>query len=305
MTKRVSVVIPSRHERWLQATIDDLLNKASQDVEVIAVLDGYWPDPPLKDNPKVTQIHFSENKGMRAGINAAVSASRGDFILKCDGHTLWGEGWDEILKADCPEDAVMVPRRYSLDAEKWAIKTDKPPVDYHYLSFPFERPGDPTCGLHGTIWRERAKERKDILVDDEMSSQGSSYFLHKKYWNHIGPLDDQSYGTFTNEFQEVGLKAWLGGGQVLINKRTFMAHLHKGKQWGTGYQFNNAQWEAWAKQNKKGRDFTNDFWLNNRWTQRVRDFEWLIEKFWPCPSWPSDWREQLENFRRQSREKAA
>jgi glycosyltransferase involved in cell wall biosynthesis len=298
MTKRVSVVIPSRHERWLQNTIDDLLKKASEDVEVIAVHDGAWPAPYLKDHPKVTQIHWSENRGMRAGINAAVAISTGDYILKADGHTLWGEGWDEILKRDCEEDWIVVPRRYSLDAEKWAIKTDKPPVDAHYLSYPFERPGDPTCSIHGTVWRERAKERKDILIDDEMSTQGSAYFMHKKYWQRIGPLDDQSYGVFTQEAQEFGLKCWLGGGRLVINKNTFYAHLHKGKQYGTGYKFNNAQWEWWAAENKKGREFAVDYWLNNRWTQRVRDFEWLIEKFWPVPSWPADWRERLEDYQR-------
>lgn len=288
MTKRVSVVIPSRRERFLQPTIDDLCKKAAGPIEIIVVHDGAWPDPPLKDNPLVTSIHWAESRGMRAGINAAVSIARGDYILKLDGHCMVGEGFDEILKEDCPEDAVMVPRRYSLDAENWCSKPDKPPVDAHYLSYPFERPNDPTCGLHGTIWRERAKARKDVLVDEEVSSQGSCYFMHRRYWNHIGPLDDKSYGSFTNEFQEVGLKAWLGGGRVLVTKRTSYSHLHKGKTYGTGYGFTNAQWGHWKKHVQKGQEFTVRYWMLNQWKERVHDLEWLIARFWPMPSWGDD-----------------
>lgn len=292
---RVSVVIPSRRERWLQQTIDDLFSKAAGDIEVIAVHDGTWPDPPLKDHPKLTVIHYSDCRGMRNGINSAIRIATGEYIMKSDGHCLYSEAFDELLKADCDKDWLVVPRRYSLDVENWCIMENKKhaPVDYHYLSYPFERVNDVACGLHGTLWRERAKERAHILVDDEMSSQGSCYFLHRDYWDRIGPLDDVNYGTFAQEFQEVGMKVWLGGGRVVINKKLYYAHLHKGKQYGTGYGFSNKEWEAWAAQNKRAHDYTIHFWMNDLWEKRIRNFEWLIEKFWPVPSWPQDWQEQV------------
>ena len=54
----LSVVIPARNEPYLQKTIDSLLGASDHEIEVIAVLDGYWPDPPIKDNPNIKQIHF-------------------------------------------------------------------------------------------------------------------------------------------------------------------------------------------------------------------------------------------------------
>lgn len=42
---RVSVIIPARNERFLPQTVADLLAHGS-DIEIIAVLDGYWPAEP-------------------------------------------------------------------------------------------------------------------------------------------------------------------------------------------------------------------------------------------------------------------
>ena len=231
---------------------------------------------------------------MRAAINAAAGVAHGDYLLKTDGHCLFAEGYDVALAAECEEDWVVVPRRYSLAPEVWAIKeTGKAPVDAHFLSYPFERPGDPTCGLHGNVWTERARARKHVLLDDEMSSQGSCWFMSRAQWARVGPLDAAGYGTFAQEFQEVGNKTWLGGGRVMVNKKTWYAHLHKGKTYGTGYQFTNAQWKAWAEQNARSHAFTVDYWLRDRWAGRSRDFSWLVERFWPVPGWPADWQARL------------
>ena len=40
---KLSVIVPARNELFLNKTVDDLFAKAHGDVEVIAVLDGYWP----------------------------------------------------------------------------------------------------------------------------------------------------------------------------------------------------------------------------------------------------------------------
>ena len=291
---KVSIIIPSRKERFLQKTIDTLFENATGDIEIIAILDGYWPDPVLKDDPRLIQLHRTSNLGMRPGINAAVSISKGKYLFKIDGHCMVGKGFDEILKADCADNWMVVPRRFSLDAELWQVM-DKKPVDYHFLSYPYERPGDRTCGLHGQVWSERATHKKDILIDDEMSSQGSCYFTTRKWWDVLGPMEIHNYGTFAQEFQELGMKTWLGGGEVKINKKTWYAHLHKGSKWGTGYGFTNDQWRQWIADKEAARLFTIDFSLHNKWEKRVHDFEWLIEKFSPVPTWPEDWREKIKN----------
>ncbi len=133
------------------------------------------------------------------------------------------------------------------------------------------------------------------MIDDEMSSQGSCYFLKRKFWETIGPLDTEHYGVFAQEFQEIGMRAWLSGGRVVVNKHTWYSHWHKGKE-GRGYQFTNKQWDKFTGDNLKAHKFTVDFWLNDRWTKARRPFSWLIEHFAPVPSWPENWKEVLQGF---------
>lgn len=219
---------------------------------------------------------------MRPGINAAAVLARGDYLMKLDAHCAVSEGFDVALAGSCDDDWIVVPRRYPLDAEAWEIQRNgKPPIDYHYLSYPFERPGDSSCGLHGTPWRSRATERASILIDDEMSSQGSCWFMSRKHWNRLGPMEVEKYGNFIQEFQELGLKTWLGGGAVKVNKAAWYAHLHKGKTYGRGYFISRQEMSA-------GADFATRYWMRDQWAERKHDLRWLIERFAPVPGWPAD-----------------
>ena len=117
-------MIPSRNDEFLQKTIDDLLAKAEGEIEVIVILDGYWPDPILRDDPGVVILHqgtVHDSLGMRGSINAGVDIARGEYIMKIDEHCIVDEGFDTKLKADCEDNWVVIPRRYRLDAENWKI----------------------------------------------------------------------------------------------------------------------------------------------------------------------------------------
>lgn len=294
----LSVVIPSRNEQFLQKTIDDLLEKAEGDIEIIVILDGYWPNPMLKDDPRVVILHqgtVHDNVGMRGGINAGIAAARGEYIMKIDEHCMVDKGFDKKLMADCEDNWCVIPRRYRLDPDKWELIEDgRPPIDYMKIDYPYQRPYDITCGLHGGEWRQRYYDRKDVEIDDTMSWQGSCWFMKKKFWDEIvGPLDDENYGPFTQEPQEIGNKVWLSGGRLVVNKKTWYAHYHKGSK-GKGYGFSNQQYRKHQAENEKGRLYCIDFWIYNRWDKRVRDWEWLLQKFWPVPGWPENWKEQIE-----------
>ena len=274
----LSVVIPARNEPHLQKTIDSLLGSARGDIEVIAILDGYWPDPPIRDNPAIKQIHFSESRGMRTSSNAAARIAKGKYLMKVDAHCIFGEGFDEILKADCERDWLVVPRRYSLDAENW-VKMDKAPIDYMYLSYPLVD-GPYGTGLHGVPWREYEGRDgvKDKPIDDLMSFQGSCWMMHREKFFEIGCADAENYHFF-QEAQELGLKIWLSGGRVIRNKKTWYAHLHKSRR---GYPL--------GKNEKTDAErYSTDLWMNNKWVGQTRQMSWLIDKFAPVPGWPEDW----------------
>lgn len=273
--------------------------KAEGDIEVIVALDGDWPDPPLKNYDNLIIIHHGtiyENKGMRQCINACMEISRGKYVMKADGHCLFDQGFDKKLIADCAENWVVIPRRYRLDPENWRVALDaRPPIDYQFLTYPYIRTHDPACGLHGDEWRQRYLDRLDVLIDDNMTTQGSLYFTTRKWWfKMIHPMDVDLYGSFIQEAQEICNNTWLGGGRVVVNKKTWYAHWHKGKM-GKGYGFSNARYAFHQAERERGRKNCIDFWLNDRFPKMApaRNFKWLIEKFWPIPTWPENWEEQL------------
>jgi len=281
---KVSLLIPARNERFLGQTVKDVLAKSAGDVEIVVCLDGAWPTPyDLPEDRRLTVIHLGESRGMRLAINSCASIAHGEFLLKSDAHCLFAEGFDEVLRSEVEDNWVVVPRRYSLDPVTWTRNEDKAPVDAHYLSYPIAQ--DQTVyGLHGEIWRERARQQADVLLGDEMSSQGSCWFMSRKHWDWLGGMHTEGYGTFIQEFQELGMKTWLGGGQVKVNKKTWYAHLHKGTRFGRGYPLSRSERD-------RGIAYSTDFWMNNRWTERVHDISWLISKFSPTPTWPDNWEE--------------
>lgn len=268
-----SIVIPSRNEPYLKQTIQDLLSKATGEVEIIAVLDGYWPAvDQIVDDKRVVYIHFSKSQGMRGAINSAVSIAKYEYILKIDAHCMVGERYDEVLAKDCEDNWVVVPRRYALDVKKWQIEErsdNKYPIDYMYLN----------NELHGSPWPERNTDQhlKEKKIDDLMSSQGSCWFMNRSYFEYLELMDEDNYGTFASEFQEIGLKAWLSGGRVVVNKNTWYAHWHKTE--GRGYSLGKSD-------GQKAVDYV-ERWRGRRpvWHKQKYDLKWLIDKFGKVPTW--------------------
>lgn len=294
MTKGlVSVLIPSRNEQFLHKTVDDILKKATGEIEIIVVLDGYWPPiEEINSDGRVIYIHRSVARGMRDAINSAAEVAKGEFLMKSDGHCMYEKGFDMQLKKDIPnyknddndDNWIVVPRRLRLDAENWKVQElGKPPIDYEYLSSPEGN------GVKGNKWDERTLSHTNVLIDENMSFQGSCWFMTRNhYLNRLGGMSEIGYGDFVREAQEIGLKTWLSGGRVYTNKNTWYAHLHKGKVYGRGYYISKPKMIA-------GNEYCDDYWFNNKWKEAKYDLAWLIERFWPVPIWT---KELVEKVRR-------
>jgi len=217
----ISVIIPSRNEPYLSHTIKDLLSKARGDIEIIAVLDGYWCDD-IVDDKRVHYLHYGKARGMRNAINMGVAISKGEYIMKTDAHCMFDDGFDERLIKDMREDWIVIPRRYALDVEKWAIEErtdDKYPID--------------VMKLNKDLQAVPTKERQDNALIPTESFQGSCWFMVKSYFNKLGLMDEETYGSFWQEAQEMGFKCQKAGGKVMRNTKTWYAHWHKTK--GRGY----------------------------------------------------------------------
>ncbi len=264
---KLSVIIPSYKDPLLHRTIEDLLENSQlgDELEIIPVLDGYTPSTPIKEDPRIRVLSLPKNVGLRDAVNAGVAFSKGEYIMKCDEHCMFDAGFDVKLLADIEDDWVVIPRRYKLDIEKWVICEDDPkPIDYDRLVI--DRPEK----IGGLNWVSRRKLRKDILIDETMVMQGSCWVMSRKHWDKLGGLQTEGYGTFAQEPIEIALKTWLGGGKVMVNKKTWYAHKHR--------KFGRIT-KAPDKEVAAGNAYSQDFWLNNRWDKRIHDLEWLMERF--------------------------
>jgi glycosyltransferase involved in cell wall biosynthesis len=224
---KVSVVIPSYKDPLLQKTIDSLLENSAlgEELEIIAVLDGYWPSTVLKDDPRVKIIHLGQNRGMRGAINIGVRYSTGEYLMRCDEHQVFGERYDAILAESCEDNWIVTPRRYFLDTVNWVVM-ETPPVDYSKLVV--QDCGNNIFKWSGQEWKSRAEKRKNTPIDETMAMQGSCWFMKRSWWDQvIGELQSEGYGTHYGDSHEMVFKTWKTGGKLMVNKNTWHAHKHR------------------------------------------------------------------------------
>lgn len=281
--KKLSVIIPSRNEIFLNHTIKDVLKNASGDIDIYPILDGYEPEE-LIDDPKVKYIRLPsvDYTQKRHGINIAVDICDSDYVMSLDAHCMVAEGFDEQLIKDHKDNWVQIPRRHRLDAENWSIQKqsdNRPPIDYEYFMFPGKVGKN---GLHGYKWDSRTLDRWDIQIDDTMTFQGSCWFMTKDWFKKNNFMQIEGYTGWGQEAEEIGLTTWKNGGEVKTNKNTWYAHLHKGKTYGRMYFMSK-------KSTRECNAFSYDLWVNKNKDFFIKH----IEKFWPVPGWPDNWKEVL------------
>lgn len=195
----VSIIIPSVGDQSLPRTLEDIRHKAKTNPEVIVV--------------------YGKECGMRTAINKGVAESSGDYIIKCDDHCTFDEGFDLKLLKDIKKDQIVVPIRYELDVDKWKVMLDNPIV--------CERLAVTKDKIGGVRWVSRTRETQDQMIVEDMVFQGSFYMMSRRHWENIDGLQTEGYGEFAQEAIELALKTWEVGGRVIKNKNTWYAHKHR------------------------------------------------------------------------------
>jgi glycosyltransferase involved in cell wall biosynthesis len=278
---KVSIIIPSRNEKIknLERTLDSIYANATGEFEVIVGFDGqpYY----IPQRPNCKYIHFSDVVGIKSNINALCAMATGKYIFKLDAHCSVGKGFDEILQADMQENWIVMPRFYVLKEETWEWQ-DERFYDYFYLCCPFTDPKGFRFKAGGH-WPERTAERLRELIDETPQIHGSGWFMSRDYYfdylNGFPNIDPHGHA---QEPIWLALKNWLIGGKVMVNKKTWYAHLHQDHH-NRGYSMDKAQ------ENRSYELAVNHF-------MREPKMEWFIDKFMPMPTWPSDWKERLNTW---------
>ena len=296
----ISVIIPARNEFLLGRTIDSILESAEGEIEVIAILDGYWPEP-IKDDPRVTLIHHTNPIGQRAAVNEAVRIAKGKYILKTDAHSMFDKGFDVKLAEDCEYDWTVIPRMYNLHAFDWVCENG-----HRFYQDKFKPEGGKCkdCGKSVKIewvWKPRLHKKTDFMYMDKnlkvqywykyakrkeskgdivdiMNGVGACWFQHRERFLELGGLDE-NHGSWGQVGVEVGCKAWLSGGRHIVNRKTWFAHLFR-----TTKEF-TFPYKVKVREQDKAKAYSRDLWLNDKWPLAKRPFQWLLEKFQPIPTW--------------------
>jgi len=266
----LSVIIPARNEAYLERTIKNILENARGEIEILVMLDGYLPDPPIDTkDPRVIFHHFSESIGQRQCINAGAKIAKGKYVMKLDAHCAVDEGFDVKLAADCEYNWTIVPRMYNLDHVTWKPKLHKR-TDYMYIGC------DEGRLLRAEYYGGR-QSKNSTEIDDTMCCMGPGWFMHKdRYWE-LGGMDE-GHGGWGQMGVEIGCKAWLSGGALKVNKKTWFAHWFRGGG-GPGFPYKIS-----GKAVEHARKYSRDLWINNKWEKATHNFAWLIDKFNP-PGW--------------------
>lgn len=288
---KVSIIIPARKEKLenLERTIDSIYNNATGEFEVILGLDdtSQFPRNDRSAHGNWTYIDFANHVGIKTNINALAAMATGKYLLKLDAHTSVGKGFDEILQQNMEDDWVVTPRFYVLDGKTWEWQ-DERFYDYFYLSCPFTDPRGFRFKAGGH-WPEKTKERLESYptVDETPQIHGSAWFMTKDRFFELGgfPLQDP-YG-HGQEPLWLGLRNWLMGGKVMVNKKTWYAHLHQNSN-ERGYPEDKKHTEYTYKQ-------VAEHFVNNK-GYYLHDFEWFVKKFMPMPTWPDNWEEIYSDY---------
>ena len=281
----LTIAIPSKNEVFLRKTILDVLEKATGDIEVLPILDGYdLPAEEIVVDPRVSYIRlpaasFSQK---RHGVNLAISQAKGKYVMSLDAHCMMAKGFDVQLAKDHHPNWVQIPRRNRLDAVKWSLQPqsdNRPPIDYEYIMFP---PLMNDHSIHGFKWDTRTLANSDKQIDDTIQFQGSCWFMTKKWFDKMGFMQVEGYTGWGQEAEEISMTTWKNGGRVVTNKNTWYAHLHKGPVHGRMYHLSR-------EENRRSYDYSYHKWL----IENKDFFIGLIEKFAPLPGWPPNWKEKL------------
>lgn len=297
----LSILIPARNEQFLKNTVEDLLKNIRGKTEIIVVLDGAWSSPALSSDERLTVVYHPVSVGQRAATNEAARLSKAKYLMKVDAHCAFDEGFDVKMIEDMQDNWTMVPVMKNLHAFDWkcancgrrTYQGGKPlvcescgssDINQKLVWQPKKSPNSTSYrfdkALHFQYFGEYKKKQDGDLVET-MSLQGSCFMMtREKYWE----LDicDEKHGSWGQQGVEVACKTWLSGGRVIVNRRTWYAHLFR-TQPGFGFPY-----PLKGSEQEKAREYSRDLWLNNRWDKAIHPLSWLIDKFAPVPGWHDD-----------------
>jgi len=294
----LTVIIPARNEEFLNRTIQDVLEHSKANTEVIAILDGYLPNPPLKPDSRVTIIYNPVAQGQRAAANQAAKLAKGKYVMKIDAHVALDDGFDvKMLEAfkEVGDNVTMMPMMRNLHCFDWVCLEGH--RRYQSPSGVCEECGKPTIKdivwfpkpsptthsfrfdktMHFQYWGEWSKTQTGDLRET-MSIQGSCFMLTREKYFELD-ICSEDFHSWGQQGVEVACKTWLSGGRVIVNMKTWYAHMFRTRGGDFGFPYSNPQDKV-----NENRELSRELFQRDKWPLATRKFQWILDKFNP-PDW--------------------
>ena len=266
---KLSILIPSRNEEWLQRTIEDVKEHIQGDTEIL------WEED-------------TEPIGQRALTNKLARKAKGKYIMKLDAHVSMSPGFDVAMMNDMEDNRVLIPAMMNLYAYDWVCEdkhrtyqgdykdcpTCQKPIHKECMWQPKPKPVMTHGGFDSNAVFQWFDKQPNELKHQTMCIQGAGFMVTKENffkWN----LCDESFGSWGSHGIEISIKTWNNGGEVWATRNAYMAHLYRSSE-EFPYQRDMKQVEN-----------------ANKMAQAMlkKDVKWIIEKF----ETPFDWtKEKLE-----------
>ena len=284
-------------------TVENVLANIRGDTEVIAVCDGDWPVPGLRDHSRLNVIHFTDSVGQRAATNAGARLSQSKYLMKLDAHCAVSEGFDVRLMEPYEDgtlsgDVTTIPRMYNLHAFDWVCEDGH--NRYQGPPGPCEECGKET--IRKIVWAPRKARLTDFArFDNDMKFQywrhygkrpeaagdyaevlcsvGAAWLNTAERWWELGGLDER-HGSWGQCGVEVACKAWLSGGRQVVNKKAWFSHMFRTNNHGFGFPYPIRERDIEA-----ARVHSRRMWKGGEWEGTKRPLQWLVDKFAPVPDW--------------------
>lgn len=307
----LSVLVPARNEEFLDRTIQDILQHSKGNTEVIAILDGYLPNPPLSVDPRVTIIYNPVSVGQREGTNQAARIAQGKYVMKLDAHCALDDGFDvKMLQAfkDLGDDCTIIPSMRNLHCFDWVCpdghrryqgnsgvcetcgKETKKDIVWIPKKSPFTFTFRFDKTMHFQYDGAQAKKpeslqgalkldgTRDPQYRETLSIQGSCFMLTKEKYFELDVCSEE-FHSWGQQGVEVACKTWLSGGRVISNLNTWYAHMFRTKGGDFGFPYPNPQNKV-----NENREKSRQLFMKDQWPKATRKFQWLLDKFNP-PDW--------------------
>ena len=205
--KKTSVIISARNEKYLNKTIEGLIENATGEIEIIVGLDGYEDD--VIEDDAVTVIRCEEHIGRRKMSNRLCELATGEYLFEIDAHCKVSYGWDTKLKCVCDKNTIVGCSVNELNEESWDCNFDK-------------WVGGKIVDVANWNW-DKVNQQVEKIEESE-SFNACGWMIRKDYFEELGGHDEE-LGEWGWENVEWTMKNKKG--KIIIRTDVVVSHLFR------------------------------------------------------------------------------